>query len=394
MVESERQLLAAWISGYNQEHIIEFDRFDFFPELLHALKSMKDINIMSVAKETKIPVSEIASMAVEYMPSMYDGAYKIMKQEKIKQMVEKAAIDPKDIQEKLSEISKEMESLNAVKVKKPVDMCEAYENEIERRKTEVPINYGIPSLDYIMGGLRRKELTLISARPSTGKTALSLQIAVNIALNKKKVLFFSLEMAATQLMERIACRETCILHEKLKTPKKMTEKDNEELKDFFSGFKETLKTLMVIDDVNKLSQIERYAKHFEPDVIFIDQISQLNEEKRFKDTRERFTYMSNSLKRMTMELDMPIVVLAQISRSGEDKEPTLSDLKESGSLEEDSDNVIMIHQTGEESFDAVPSEIIIRKQRNGPRDRKIETSYLCKKFEFKEISNVRTVRSL
>jgi replicative DNA helicase len=140
--------------------------------------------------------------------------------------------------------------------------------------------------------------------------------------------------------------------------------------------------------VSRLADIKQHIKHYQPKVVFIDQLSQLRENRKFNSIREQFTYMTNNLKAMTMELDIPIVLLAQVNRNAQNTEPTLADLKESGSIEEDSDVVIMLHQTDEATWNNTPTEIIIRKQRNGEKDRKIETMYRNKKFIFQEVEKL------
>jgi replicative DNA helicase len=309
-----------------------------------------------------------------------------MKEQKIKEMVR--LIDPSNFREQIEAITAEIDRMNPTKIKEPTDMATTYLRELEARKIAQPLKWGIPSLDYFTGGLRKKELTVIAARPSIGKTALALQVAANIAVKGHKVLFFPLEMSGSQLMERIACRETEIRHETLKSPKNMTKEEQQQLKDFIELYKVTYKDLTIIEGVARLADIKKHIEHYQPKVVFIDQLSQLRENRKFNSIREQFTYMTNSLKAMTMELDIPIVLLAQINRDAQNTEPNLAQLKESGSIEEDSDAVIMLHQTGESTWNNTPTEIIIRKQRNGERDRKIETMYLNKKFIFREVEKL------
>lgn len=384
IAESEKQLIASWISGYNQEHIKDFEYFSYYPNVLCAIKDADQISLIEIAKSANMKTSELAQIVASYMPSSYDGAYRTMKEQKIKHMVMEALRDD-DIKPQLEKVLKEMDSLSAVKVVQPSDMSKDYAAELAERATAQPLNYGIPKLDYVTGGLRNKELTTIAARPSVGKTALALQIAFNLALKKNSVLFFPLEMSSSQLMERIVCRETQIQHEKLKTPSKLEKKDKEFLAATLEIFSQTAgKNLKVIEGVSSLTNIKRHIEHYKPRVVIIDQLSQLKENRRFNSFREQFTYMTNSLKAMCMEYGIPIILLAQINRGAQNTVPTLADLKESGSIEEDSDNVIMIHQDGDSIGEYTPMQIIVRKQRNGERDVFINVMYLNKKFVFRE----------
>lgn len=380
---SEQQLLASWILGYNREHIQEFDRFTFYPEIFNAIKSLQDINIITVAKKSNVGMPEIVELIKMHLPFAYEGAYKDLKQEKIKRMLSDATKNPTNVIEKIKAIADEMDRLTAIKVKAPTDLGESYKIDVEQRKVSQPLKYGISTLDYFTGGIRNKELTVIAARPSIGKTALALQIAYSLAIKKNKVLFFPLEMSGSQLTERIACRLTDIPHEHLKTPSLLTDTESEELKKFIGHIGNTKEHLKIIEGVSTLSGIKKHIEYYKPSVVFIDQLSQLRENRSFNSFREQFTYMTNTLKAMAMELDIPIILCAQINRNAQAKEPTLADLKESGSIEEDSDNVIMIHQNEEAVGDLIDMSIIIRKQRNGERDVSIDSFYHKKKFIFR-----------
>jgi replicative DNA helicase len=384
--ECEKQLLAAWISGDNQDHIKEFDYFTYHPEIFSALKKLKTINPLTVSKETGIKTADIVKLTAQYMPSLYDEYYRIKKQEKITGMILDLAKVPNITPDRLEIILKEMDSLQAVKIRKPTDPCETYKQEIERRKVTESLKWGIPKLDYITGGARGQELTVIAARPRIGKTALALQFAFEFAKKKNPVLFFPLEMAAFQMMERLACRETNIKQEKLKTPAQMDEADWQALDYFFKIYKPVIgEYLHFIEKVRTISEIKRHIEHYKPKVVIIDQLTQLDERKNFKDERERFSYMTRTLKAMSMDLDIPIILLAQINRDGDGKEPTIADLKGSGSIEEDADNIIFIHQTGEPNGNMIPVSLIIPKQRNGVSGSRIQCTYIGNKYKFVEV---------
>jgi replicative DNA helicase len=313
MKDGEQILLSAWINGDSREHIKEFETFTYFPELFEAISKMKpkDINILTVSKAAQIKLPELAKFISEYQPTLYDAYYRAMKEEKIKIMLLDLAKDPDSItQEAVETVYKEFDKLHAVNVKEPIDLCESYKNELEKRKTVEPLKYGLPTLDFITGGIRRQELTTIAARPSVGKTALALQAAFNLALKKHKVLFFPLEMAPAQLMERIACRQTDIAHERLKSPANMDEKDKETLDNFFQLYGPVIKPyLHIIDGVSRISEIKRYIEFYKPEAVFIDQLTQLDENKKFGSIREQFSYMTRTLKAFTKQMDIPIILL-------------------------------------------------------------------------------------
>ena len=386
--ELERQLIGAWVSGDNQEDIQQFSRFVFYENLFEVLRKMPlhEIGIINLAAKSDTRKGEIARMVTEYFPSMYQESYKTLKMEKVKTMIQNIASNPTDVESQIEVITNEIDIMNQSGIKPPSDMVKDYRREIERRKEARLLKYGLTRLDKLTGGIRPQELTVIAARPSVGKTALALQVAFQLALEKHHILFFPLEMSSAQLMERIACRETDIDHERLKAPKNLTERDAEMLDTFLNLHEEITSPYMhIIEGVSTLAEIKRHILHYKPECVFIDQLSKLRENRRFNSLREQFTYMTTSLKHFTMDYNIPIILMAQINRELQGNTvPTLNMLKESGSIEEDADNVIMLHQTGEAFNEGVPSEIIIRKQRNGERDATILADYRCKRFMFLE----------
>ena len=386
--ELERQLIGAWVSGDNQEDIQQFSRFIFYENLFEVLKKMPlhEIGIINLSAKCNVSKTEIAKMVTEYFPSMYQESYKSLKMEKVKAMIQNIVKNPKDVESQIEVITNEIDIMNQSGIKPPSDMVKDYRKEIERRKEAKLLKYGLTRLDKLTGGIRPQELTVIAARPSIGKTALALQVAFQLAIEKHHILFFPLEMSSAQLMERIACRETDIDHDKLKAPKNLTERDAEILDNFLNLHEEITSPYMhIIEGVSTLSEIKRHILHYKPECVFIDQLSKLRENRRFNSLREQFTYMTTNLKHFTMDYNIPIILMAQINRELQGNTvPTLNMLKESGSIEEDADNVIMLHQTEEAFNDGIPSEIIIRKQRNGERDATILATYRCKRFLFME----------
>ena len=385
MMNCEKQLLASWILGYNRSDIKEFDCFEFYPEIFNAIKEVEEPNIVSVSEQSNVPINTIADIVKERLPYAYAGAYKMLKEKKINGMISNISKGEGSIKEKLDLIINETKRLDKVKTSKITNLKDDYIAEIEERKLAKPLRYGIDALDYWTGGIRKKELIVIAARPSVGKTALALQIAYNLAVQKKKVLFFSLEMSGTQLVERITCRQTDIESEHLKTPKFLTEDEEQQLSKFMDHIDKLKDELIIIYGTNNLSEIKNDIALHKPDVIFIDQLSKLTEFKKFNSIREQFTYMTNETKLMAMDFDKPIILMAQINRNAQNTIPTLADLKESGSIEEDADNVLMLHQQQADENskeDKIDTQVIIRKQRNGVRDKFIDTVYQKKKFRF------------
>ncbi len=238
---------------------------------------------------------------------------------------------------------------------------------------------GYTKLDDMLGGLQRSDLIIIAARPSMGKTAFALSMARNVCVGAKvPVAVFSVEMAAAQLVIRLLSSEARVNAQSIRTGR-LKEMDLPKLANKIGVLADSK---MYIDDSPYLSVMELRAKcrrlKSEHDIglIIIDYLQLLHVPK--AESREReISMISRTLKQIAKELDVPIIALSQLNRSVEsraDKRPMLSDLRESGSIEQDADVVMFIHRPEHYEIvtfeDGTPTEgmaeIIIGKQRNGP----------------------------
>ena len=239
---------------------------------------------------------------------------------------------------------------------------------------------GFYDLDSLTQGFQKSDLIIIAGRPSMGKTALSLNIALNLIKNSKlPVLFFSLEMSKEQIMYRLLSMETNINQMRLKSGKLY---QNDWIK-LNKMIKIISKFPLFIDDTFDLSIQDIKSKIktilFEQNnlgLVIIDYIQLMQNTKRKNENRvQELSQITRSLKTIAREFDIPIIGLSQLSRNVEnriDKKPILSDLRESGSIEQDADLVLMLsksneNQSSKEESQAYQSvELIIAKQRNGP----------------------------
>ncbi len=252
---------------------------------------------------------------------------------------------------------------------------------IEKASKSKGVVTGIPTgfidLDYKLSGLQPSDLVLIAARPSMGKTAFVLNIAQYIAFKKEKsVAIFSLEMSKEQLVNRLFSLEAQVDAQKIRTGD-MKDSDWEKL---IEGAGIIGKSRLIIDDTPGISISElrskcrKYKLEQGMDVIIIDYLQLMtgsvgrNQESRQQEISE----ISRSLKGLARELNVPVVALSQLSRAVEgrpDKRPMLSDLRESGAIEQDADVVMFIYRDeyyNKDSEFKKQAEIIIAKQRNGP----------------------------
>ncbi len=268
-------------------------------------------------------------------------------------------------------------------------VLETYEK-IEYRYEHKDELLGIPTdfyeLDAMMNGLQRSDLIILAARPAMGKTAFVLNIAQNVAIKAKTpVAIFSLEMSKQQLMQRMLCSVAEVDTQRLKTGN-MQSKDWEKLADAMNQFAQAP---LFIDDTAgcTLTDIRakcRRLKMQEKDLglVVIDYLQLMESSNSKEDRFQTVSTISRGLKTLAKELDVPVIALSQLSRAVEsrtDKRPMLSDLRESGSIEQDADIVMFIYrdeyyrkaEDGEDDEVAKAaskgeSEIIIAKHRSGP----------------------------
>jgi replicative DNA helicase len=242
---------------------------------------------------------------------------------------------------------------------------------------------GFASLDRITLGWQPSDLSIVAARPSMGKTAFVLTIARNMAVTHKiPVAFFSLEMSSMQLVKRLLVSETGIGADKIRGGKKMTQ---EEWHNLEQRIGELAESPLYIDDTAALSIFEfrakarRLALSHKIKIIFIDYLQLMTGPPSTHGFREQeVSAISRSLKAIAKELNIPIIALSQLNRmvetrGGSNKRPQLSDLRESGAIEQDADLVLFIHRpeyygmTEDEQGRSTQglAEIIIAKHRNG-----------------------------
>ena len=236
---------------------------------------------------------------------------------------------------------------------------------------------GFIDLDYKLSGLQPSDLVLVAARPSMGKTAFVLNIAQYMAFKKDKgVAIFSLEMSKEQLVNRLFSLESQVDAQALRTGN-MKDSDWEKL---IEGAGIIGKSNLIIDDTPGISVSElrskcrKYKLEHGLDIVIIDYLQLMTGSvgKNSESRQQEISEISRSLKGLARELNVPVVALSQLSRAVEsrpDKRPMLSDLRESGAIEQDADVVMFIYRDeyyNKDSEFKKQAEIIIAKQRNGP----------------------------
>ena len=234
---------------------------------------------------------------------------------------------------------------------------------------------GFTQLDEYTSGFQKGDLVIVAGRPSMGKTALGLAMAQYATLqDKNPVAFFSMEMSIDQLAQRLICSHTGIDAQKLRR-RQLSESEVQKLCYACADFEHTP---LYIDDSPGLSVMElrskarRLKQKSGIQAVFVDYL-QLMHAPRAESRQVEISLISSGLKALARELEIPVIALAQLNRMSEgrqDKRPLMSDLRESGALEQDADVVLLIHREEyyhpEDESVQNQAEVIIAKQRNGP----------------------------
>ena len=256
--------------------------------------------------------------------------------------------------------------------------------------------------DRMTSGLQESELIIIAARPSMGKTAWAINIAENAAVRGDKVVaVFSLEMSKASLLRRMLASQALVNSKAIQTGMLMRD-DRVKL---INGLERLMESKIFIDDTPGITLAEMRAKarrlkqqHGQLDLIVIDYLQLMtgsnSNVRGFENRTQEVSAISRGLKALAKEMKVPVVALSQLSRASEqrggDKKPLLSDLRESGSIEQDADVVCFIHR--EEYYDREnedlkgKAEIIIAKQRNGPTG-SIQLAYLADYTRFENLQH-------
>ena len=250
---------------------------------------------------------------------------------------------------------------------------------IEKDKSSLAgIKTGFYGLDLLTNGLQKSDLILLAARPAVGKTSLAMNIINNIALNGGSCAIFSLEMSAAQLMQRAICSTAMVSMSKALKG----ELSSKEWKLLLEAKDKLSKAKIYIDDsalntpVDILSKCRRIKREHGLDVVMIDYLQLMSSGNKRTDNRQtEVSEISRNLKIAAKELNVPIICLSQLSRAVEGRKgnrPMLSDLRESGAIEQDADIVMFIHNPDKylEDDNAIKQgivELIVAKHRNGPQ---------------------------
>lgn len=300
----------------------------------------------------------------------------------------RAAVDAPDAQAVLEAAQQELVDIAKGSLRggfvRLSDIAEKNEEEIQKIQARGSMLTGLPTgfsrLNALTQGFQRTDLIVLAARPGMGKTAFALNIASYLTIHSGYcVAFFSLEMSAPQLGFRIQCAEARVNLQRLREGRL----SKEEKKYLFYTTQQMRDARFFIDDQPSNSLLEMRARALQLkqsqkglDAIFVDYLQIMGSRQKYENRTQEVGAYSRGLKALAKELDVPVIALSQLSRRteqrGSEKEPQLSDLRESGAIEQDADVVIFLSRPeyyDKDTADKNVCEVIVAKQRNGPTGR-------------------------
>jgi len=347
-----------------KQQLAEIGGIQYLTELASAVPTAANVTYYAKIVEEKSMLRRLIRTATEIVTNGYAEA------DDVGSLLSEAEL-------RILEIANRKSSTGFVSIKDVLmEVFEKVEKLYNDRGKTTGIPSGFPDLDKMTAGFQRSDLIIVAARPSVGKTAFSLNVAQNVAVRAKEtVAIFSLEMSAAQLVQRIICAEANVDAGRIRTG--TLEGDDWEKLTMAIG---TLSEAEIyIDDTPAITvadiraKCRRLKKEKGLGMILIDYLQLIaGRGKAGENRQQEVSEISRTLKQIARELEVPVIALSQLSRGVEqrqDKRPMMSDLRESGSIEQDADIVAFLYRDDyydKESEKKNIIEIIIAKQRNGP----------------------------
>ena len=346
---------------------------------INELKAKKEevslLAISTMIKDEKDIISYLGTLDDYITTSTADTVYKILKEYtkkrqafRLSRKIQETVKDTENIDLYIEKIIKNFQNIE-YQTEKQTDFKEQVikaVQEIEKNinKTEDRSLYtGYFDLDSLTDGLHNGEFTVIGARPGVGKTTFALQLAENIAAKGKEVAYVSLEMSEEQIIQKLISRIARVNSRKIRNGD-LEEKQLVDISEVCAKISKL--PFSILTKANTIQQIEIEARRMknrnELDLLVIDYLQLLRNAGSFKSREQEVANISRTLKLLSLELDIPVIALCQLNRNASKNEPTLADIRESGALEQDADNVIFLYSEDIES-DIVTVDL--QKQRTG-----------------------------
>lgn len=408
MSDEELEKAMLYYLIYEQEDYV-LDETDFAFEknkkIIKAINELKaekkEISIISL--QSKISANN--KQVIEYLTSLseyvyattadyiYNQVIELSKKRKLMALLQKSITELMEaenidifMQDKIKQINKIAE-INE-KEQTFVEQVVETSTEIEKNTLQKPdytLYTGITDLDKMICGLHRQELTIIGARPGVGKTTLALQIAEHIAERGTETAIISLEMSDTQVIQKLISRRARINSYKMR----MGTLETKELEQVGIVSAEIAELpIHLITKARTIQHIENIARKLKNKnnlgLMVIDYIQLIKNKGKFNSREQEVADITRTLKLLSLELNIPIVGLCQLNRNAARQEPTLADLRESGAIEQDADNILFLYQEAESTETVVDITLKLAKQRAGETG-KIDLKFNKANSEFKGV---------
>ena len=395
--ESELTILGNWLEGKHREDITLFEPKLFVLRNLYRAAvdgSETILQLYSADKMDGVSITEILSAVHSSMPT---ADYLEAKAAALALQREQLAEDLKEPGANVSEITDKLLKVQAAIDRREVkpaaaDLAANFIMALEDEASAKAMRYGrgFEQLTKRAGAIRRGRLIVLAARPATGKSAAALQIGFNIACTGAKVLFFPLEMTTQETLERLLLQQQIIDSQtSLKAP---TDDEKAYIVEFLDKV-EKAGNFLIYEGVNNLETIEQTIKEQRPDLVIIDQLTQVRTTGRTKDIRERYVEVTADLKAAAIEYDTAILLLTQLNRAATDRNaPTLENLHESDATGQNADIVLLMSK--EDPDESKPAfarheEVTIHvvKNRGGASGFRIREVFNGERYTFSGVSN-------
>lgn len=408
MSDEELEKAMLYYLIYEQEDYV-LDETDFAFErnkrIIKAINELKaekkEISIISLQSR----ISANNKQVIEYLTSLseyvyattadyiYNQVIELSKKRKLMALLQKSITELMEtenidifMQDKIKQINKIAE-INE-KEQTFVEQVVETSTEIEKNTLQKPdytLYTGITDLDKMICGLHRQELTIIGARPGVGKTTLALQIAEHIAERGTETAIISLEMSDTQVIQKLISRRARINSYKMR----MGTLETKELEQVGIVSAEIAELpIHLITKARTIQHIENIARKLKNKnnlgLMVIDYIQLIKNKGKFNSREQEVADITRTLKLLSLELNIPIVGLCQLNRNAARQEPTLADLRESGAIEQDADNILFLYQEAESTETVVDITLKLAKQRAGETG-KIDLKFNKANSEFKGV---------
>lgn len=408
MSDEELEKAMLYYLIYEQEDYV-LDETDFAFErnkrIIKAINELKaekkEISIISLQSR----ISANNKQVIEYLTSLseyvyattadyiYNQVIELSKKRKLMELLQKSITELMEaenidifMQDKIKQINKIAE-INE-KEQTFVEQVVETSTEIEKNTLQKPdytLYTGITDLDKMICGLHKQELTIIGARPGVGKTTLALQIAEHIAERGTETAIISLEMSDTQVIQKLISRRARINSYKMR----MGTLETKELEQIGIVSAEIAELpIHLVTKARTIQHIENIARKLKNKnnlgLMVIDYIQLIKNKGKFNSREQEVADITRTLKLLSLELNIPIVGLCQLNRNAARQEPTLADLRESGAIEQDADNILFLYQEAESTETVVDITLKLAKQRAGETG-KISLKFNKANSEFREV---------